>query len=290
MLRLYGCIAQQHDLRLVLLAAVFCFFGCDTALTLLARASGEDRSRREIGWKWITAAAIVAGGSVWATHFVAMLAFRPGLPVGYDIPLTALSIVIAMAVSWIAFVLALRLSAPVIGGAVFGLAVCFMHFTGMEALDMPAQIQWDPVFVLCAIVVGVGFGALGLRAFTRRRGFASYLYDTALLTVAIAGLHFTGMASASIVPDPTVANSSGGLAPEWLGVTVATVMIVFVLGLSGSVVDQHLTERNVQRAARRQVPAPELETAEGAIATPITLSPIVRPPWRDRQNPEFERS
>jgi diguanylate cyclase len=31
--------------------------------------------------------------TVWATHFVAMLAFSPGVPTAYNIALTALSLV-----------------------------------------------------------------------------------------------------------------------------------------------------------------------------------------------------
>ena len=33
------------------------------------------------------------GFGVWATHFVAMLAFSPGMPTAYDVPLTALSLI-----------------------------------------------------------------------------------------------------------------------------------------------------------------------------------------------------
>jgi NO-binding membrane sensor protein with MHYT domain len=88
MLRLYGCITQQHDLRLVVLATIICLFGCYTALRLLVRA--RSAAHAEIDWRWLTAASVVAGAAVWTTHFVAMLAFRPGIPIGYDIPLTAL--------------------------------------------------------------------------------------------------------------------------------------------------------------------------------------------------------
>jgi len=38
MIRVLGCITQQHDLRLVVLAGILCLFACATAMSLLARA------------------------------------------------------------------------------------------------------------------------------------------------------------------------------------------------------------------------------------------------------------
>ena len=38
MLRIYGCITDQHDLRLVVLAGLICFLACYTASNLTARA------------------------------------------------------------------------------------------------------------------------------------------------------------------------------------------------------------------------------------------------------------
>ena len=43
------------------------------------------------------------GRGVWATHFVAMLAFRPDLPAAYEPLLTGLSLFIAMAVTGFGF-------------------------------------------------------------------------------------------------------------------------------------------------------------------------------------------
>jgi len=263
MLRIYGCVTQQHDLRLVLLAAAICVFGCYTALSLLARACSPDTQKREIGWRWVTAAAIVAGAGVWTTHFVAELAFRPGLPVGYDLTLTGLSIAIAMTLTWVSFALALRFSAPALGGALFGMAVCAMHFTGMAALEVPAHIQWDPVFILAAFAISLAFGALGFVAFTRGRALRWHIAATALLTLAIAGLHFTAMTAATLVPDPSVPVSPAVLAPEWLAVIITAVMIIIVVfGLSGSAVDQHLAERNAREAARLLAHIAELESTK----------------------------
>ena len=80
MLTVLGCIFEQHDLRLVVLAGLrSVFFACATAMSMIrcgrrsARARGTSSAGR----------GIVAGAGIWGTHFVAMLAYHsftsPGL-------------------------------------------------------------------------------------------------------------------------------------------------------------------------------------------------------------------
>src|SRR5579863_8485885 len=145
MIRIIGCIVDGHDLRMVGLAAIICAFGSYTTFTVLERARLGDREDGD--WRWLTAAAIVAGASVWTTHFVAMLAFRPGVLIGYDIWLTGLSIILAVLISWIALAVAHRYRAPAVGGAIFGIAIGAMHYTGMSALSVPADFHWDDTYV-----------------------------------------------------------------------------------------------------------------------------------------------
>ncbi len=38
---------------------------------------------------WIVIAGAAIGYGIWATHFIAMLAYEPGVPTGYGIALTA---------------------------------------------------------------------------------------------------------------------------------------------------------------------------------------------------------
>ena len=100
MLHVLGCITEQHDIRLVLLAAVLCLFACVTAMSMIARGRAVTGRARTA---WLMAAGVVAGCGIWGLHFVAMLAYRPGLPVAYDATLTGLSIVIAASLCAVGF-------------------------------------------------------------------------------------------------------------------------------------------------------------------------------------------
>src|SRR5580698_9699238 len=115
MLYVLGCITQQHDLRLVVLAGILCLFACATAMSLMARARAAGQGKRNL---WLASAGLVAGCGIWGTHFVAMLAYRPGFPVAYDPTLTLLSVLIAVVLCGAGFAMALGRSGAFVGGAV----------------------------------------------------------------------------------------------------------------------------------------------------------------------------
>ena len=97
MLKIYSCIAYAHDLRLVGLAAVICVLASFTAITLLRHARKSPGNMQMI---WLAVSATSTGFGIWATHFVAMLAFSPGVPSGYNVALTGPNMTITNAVTF----------------------------------------------------------------------------------------------------------------------------------------------------------------------------------------------
>ena len=90
MLTVIGCIVGEHNLWLVALAALVCTLASVTAMELLTHAGRAGRRSR---YTWLAVAAAAGGSGIWATHFLAMLAYAPGLPSGYGVGLTLLSYV-----------------------------------------------------------------------------------------------------------------------------------------------------------------------------------------------------
>ena len=100
MFRVYQCLTQNHDWRLVVLAAIVCTTACYVAVNM-----GSRMQRTTVGGRigWLVGTAIVTGGGIWSTHFVAVLAFEPNFPVTYDILLTVDSIVAAIFLTGLGF-------------------------------------------------------------------------------------------------------------------------------------------------------------------------------------------
>src|SRR5690348_1030828 len=116
MFQVYNCITQNHDLRLVVLAGVICFLCAYTAYSVVGRAA-EAGNRARL-W-WLGAGAVATGSGVWATHFVAMLGYDPGMPMNFDLFGTVLSIVVAIVITGIGFAISMmrRIGLPALGGA-----------------------------------------------------------------------------------------------------------------------------------------------------------------------------
>ena len=125
MIRVLGCVFQQHDLRLVAIAAGLCILACATALTMIARARAADAGRARL--IWLAGAGAVAGCGIWATHFVAMLAYDSGLAIGFAPGLTILSAAIAMGLCAVGFAVSLSRTGGAVGGLVTGGAISAMH-------------------------------------------------------------------------------------------------------------------------------------------------------------------
>ena len=104
MYRVVSCLTTEHDWRLVLLAAVVCFLASAVAVSLFHRAQVATGRARAV---WLTLDAAAAGFGIWSTHFIAMLAFDPGLGAEYDVALTIVSLLIAILVTGVGLFIAL---------------------------------------------------------------------------------------------------------------------------------------------------------------------------------------
>lgn len=74
MFKVLTCLVVEHNPKLVALAALICFLSSYGAVTLLQRARGSSGKARTI---WAVVAGIASGFGIWATHFIAMLAYDP---------------------------------------------------------------------------------------------------------------------------------------------------------------------------------------------------------------------
>ncbi len=230
MLTVYNCIVNEHDVRLVFLAAAICIFSCLTAVDLLRHARYS--AHRTI---WLCVSAASCGFGIWATHFIAMMAFSPGLPNGYDGLLTVLSLFIAILVTGFGSFIALTAkwkNADLAGGAIIGTGIAAMHFTGMSAFEVEGRIVWDPIFVAAAFGVGIILGAFAIRLALSQAEDKTRHAAAGLLTLAICGHHFIAMSAVSITPDSSIFVPENAIPANFVAVTVALVSTLILVGSS----------------------------------------------------------
>src|SRR5450755_4225218 len=97
--QILGCLTQQHDWRLLVLACTVCCLAGIASIHVFRRAHSGPR----VQVFWLATAGLVAASGIWATHFIAMLAYRPGVDVAYGIPLTILSLLATAGITTAAF-------------------------------------------------------------------------------------------------------------------------------------------------------------------------------------------
>jgi diguanylate cyclase (GGDEF)-like protein len=231
MYQVFNCLVFEHDWRLVVLGGTICWLASAVAISLFHRAKASQGRTRVI---WVCLDAAVGGCGIWATHFVAMLAYDPGIGAAYNIPVTLMSLIFAVTIAAVGLSIALlnnRRSTIAIGGAVVGMGVAAMHYTGMMALELPARIVWSPGIVLASVVFGSIFAALALVVAAHRDDRRHALIATALLTVAIVSHHFTAMGAVTLVPDPSLVTDELTISPAALSFLTA-VAAFSILGIS----------------------------------------------------------
>lgn len=231
MYQVLNCLVFEHDWRLVVLGGTICWLASAVAISLFHRAKASQGRTRVI---WVCLDAAVGGCGIWATHFVAMLAYDPGIGAAYNIPVTLVSLIFAVTIAAVGLSIALlndRRSTVAIGGAVVGMGVAAMHYTGMMALEIPARIVWSPGIVLASVLFGSVFAAVALVVASHRDDRRHALIATALLTVAIVSHHFTAMGAVTLVPDPSLVTGELTISPAALSFLTA-VAAFSILGIS----------------------------------------------------------
>jgi diguanylate cyclase (GGDEF)-like protein/PAS domain S-box-containing protein len=238
MFKIYNCIATAHDLKLVGLAALVCVLASFAAINLLRHAR---KSHGHMRGAWLAVSAITTGFGIWATHFIAMLAFTPGIPSGYNIIVTVLSLVAAILLTGAGLAVSLTPNwrhGPWVGGAIVAGGIAAMHYTGMAAFEIAGIILWDPVLVAASVVLGAAIGAVALPVGLHGKEEKWKFGGAVLLTLAICSHHFTAMGAVSIIPDPTMEVSQSALPAGWLAVGVAIASFAIIgLALAGVVLD-----------------------------------------------------
>ncbi len=229
-----------HDPVLVTLSYLIAVLGSYTALQLAigipaARSAGER-------WGAITAAAAaMGGGAIWAMHFIAMLACKMDMAISYDAPLTVLSALIAIASCMVGLAIAgggvFTASKLALGGIFMGLGVAGMHYTGMQAMRMPATLHYNVELVLASIAIAVVASIAALWLAFHMRGVVQMIGSALVMGVAVCGMHYTGMYAASFEPNGVDAATAtqNGLSGANLGTTVfvvAAVLLVSVLTIN----------------------------------------------------------
>ncbi|MBN9083606.1 MAG: EAL domain-containing protein [Rhizobiales bacterium] len=243
-----GCIATEHNIWLVLVAAIVCSCGAWATMSLFHRAY-RTSGQQHAGWLFLTA--VAAGASIWSTHFIAMLAYVPAAPVDLDPILTIVSLLVAVAGTAIGFAVAsngrsVRMAA--MGGAIVGLGISAMHYTGMVAYRVQGIVHWQLSYLIASIVLAIALSAIALFVAARNVSNSSRLTASGIFVVAIVSLHFTAMTAFQVEPILLEGAYTNPDALHVLAFAVAIAALVIVgTGLTSYLIDDQVRVESNRR-------------------------------------------
>lgn len=236
------CVVIQHHPVIVGASAAILLVGMLAFFQLLQRAEESTSRRRRY---WIATAAFASGLSIWATHFVAMLAYQGSVPIGFDVGFTTISAIVAVIGIW----WMLRLpaggwrSAALTGCCMTGV-IAIMHYLGMAGMLAAARIEYRIVPILFGTAVAVAGFTLSFWLFHRMKSAASLLAAALAASAAVCALHFTAMASTVLIPDPAIVGpdqSGAGRMVLTAAISGVTFVILLVTAVA-AVIDRYLVD------------------------------------------------
>lgn len=201
---------------------------------------------------WLFGGAMVMGSGIWSMHFVGMLAMHMNMNVRYDVFLTIMSMLVSVVSSFIAFYITMPRNINwfkiAIGGFIMGSGIVAMHYMGMEAMVIHAEISYDPgIWVLSAIIALVAsYAALLLFLRFRNHPKSSFLKwgSAVVMGFAVCGMHYTGMKAARFEAHAGMLTQQPQSVDFLLlyGVTVA-IFAILLISWGAMFFDRHVLEK-----------------------------------------------
>jgi len=225
------------DYWLVLLSLGIAVIASFVALELASRIAtykGQKTARY-----WLAGGAISMGTGIWSMHFIGMLAYRPPIPLSYDVGITLLSLAIAILAAGFALYWASRAAMNWVrlpGGALLmGLGIASMHYAGMAAMRMEPSIRYEPWLFSLSLLIAVAASAVALWYISRMRldtimsAFWHKSRRALIMGSAFCAMHYAAMAAADIAPDSVSMASPQNINAVWLASALGAFTLLFLV-------------------------------------------------------------
>ncbi len=203
------------------------------------------------------------GLGIWSMHYIGMLAYTLPVPVLYDWPTVLASLLAAIFASSVALFMASRTAMrpvrTVIAGLLMGTGIAAMHYTGMEAMRLPAMCHYSPGIVTLSVVLAIVISLVALwltfhlREESAARGWRK-IASAILMGAAVPVMHYCGMAAVTFTRMDSLPNLAHSVEITDLGVAGIIAVTFMVLGLTilTSLVDRKFSTQSLELSLSEQ--------------------------------------
>jgi len=196
----------KYDFLLIIFSIIIAIFASYTTLELTGRTTPRNGENIRLGW--LIGGSLTMGTGIWAMHFIGMLAYHLPVSIAYDLPIVIVSWFAAVIASGIAFYSLHRGFAHwfslLISSVLMGSGIGSMHYIGMAAMRVPAEMHYNYWIVALSVLVAVtgSIAALLIVDYLQKNPEQELLKLGAAMLMGgvISGMHYTGMAAVAFTP------------------------------------------------------------------------------------------
>lgn len=222
----------SHDMSLVILSLTIAILGSFTASVLTAGLLSLSRDDARLR---LIMATLALGGSLWATHFVGIIAVQAPINWNWNPGLIAASGVVAFVSTAVSLFLVGYTGAKPprfpLAVIIFGLGIAATHYLGLSAITGEGlTLSWFLVAITVAVCIQVA--GLGLWFLVTRRSVAVTLLGAVALGLALTATHYMAVASTSGLEQTLTAlpPDTSGISERYLAWS-ATIMMYLICSI-----------------------------------------------------------
>lgn len=184
----------DHDPVLMALSVLIAIQGSFVSLVLAREVGRFEGARRRLV---LAMSAVTLGSSIWAMHFIGMLAYHMPVDATYDLFLTLLSFLIAVLAVGVGYGIMTVVpsgnwrdvaAALFTGGGISG-----MHYVGMAAVTGPLELHYQSLWVAVSVLVGIVAAGISLHLAFGTKLQARAILGAVAMGLAISGMHYSAM-------------------------------------------------------------------------------------------------
>ena len=219
-----------YDPILVILSVVVSIVGAYSCFDLIIKIR---KSKHGIDKKLLIGAAFAIGGSIWAMHFIAMLAVNLPIVIHYDILTTLVSGLASVLMTAVALLIVStgpRSGRRIpIAGIMMGFGIASMHYIGMSSIRGDCGLSYSMLWIIVSIGTGIAASTASLWAAMTLRGLRRRLTAALVMGISISGVHYSGMIGTTFVTlDKALALNQPILSPFSLGLVTAVATFIIL--------------------------------------------------------------
>ncbi len=191
--------------------------------------------------KWLVMSSMALGLGIWTMHFIGMFAFKLPIPIYYVGLDTAMSLLIAITACFLGFLTVHdnyhNVWFAILGGLIMGVGIVGMHYTGMHAMRLEADIHYDTPLVALSGLIAVIISSVALwmittmKAGTINKTVSKQILVACIMGLSISSMHYTGMSAVNLTLNDNALQDIDGLMikSDFMVATLAVAAILLIL-------------------------------------------------------------